>query len=112
MGLFKHGRSWWIDYYYPPGRNGTRHRERVGPSKDEARILLAKRLEDIRQGRDPALRRIAPKPFTEMADEFLERHAKRLRGYDKLGLKVGMMKRAFDGRMLQELTPKAIEQHI
>ena len=56
MGLYKRGKTWWIDYYYPPGRGGKRIRERVGPDKDEARIELAARLRDIRQGRNPELR--------------------------------------------------------
>ncbi len=65
MGLYKKGKSWYIDYYYPPGRAGKRVREKVGPVKDEARILLAKRLEDIRHGRNPELRKVSPALFSD-----------------------------------------------
>ena len=30
MGLYKKGKSWYIDYYYPPGRAGKRVRKMVG----------------------------------------------------------------------------------
>ena len=40
MGLYKKGKSWYIDYYYPPGRAGKRMREKIGPSKQLARIVL------------------------------------------------------------------------
>ena len=36
MGLYKRGKVWWIDYF-PPGKQGKRIRESVGPVKDEAR---------------------------------------------------------------------------
>jgi len=51
MALWKRGKSWQIDYNH----NGRRIRESAGPDKEEARILLAERLKDIRQGRDPTL---------------------------------------------------------
>lgn len=43
MGLYKKRKSWYIDYYYPAGRDRKRIRECFGPAKDEARILLAER---------------------------------------------------------------------
>lgn len=30
MGLYKRGKTWYIDYYYPPGRDGKRIREKIG----------------------------------------------------------------------------------
>src|SRR5258706_6283187 len=106
MGLYKRGRTWYIDYYFPPGRAGKRIRELVGPDKEEARILLGERLKDIRQGRNPELRRIAPKPFDDAVKEFLETHAKGCRDYDSYATKVNVLKREFAGRTLQEITPK------
>ena len=53
MGLYKKGKSWYIDYDYPPGRAGKRIREKVGPVKDEARILLSERLKESPPGTQP-----------------------------------------------------------
>jgi len=112
MGLYKRGRIWCIDYYYPPGRSGKRIRERVGPVKDEARILLAKRLEDIRLGRNPELRRIAPKPFKDAVKEFLETHALLRRDYRSFKSNTGILLRHFEGKTLQEITPRAVEDFV
>ena len=46
MGLYRRGKVWWIDYYYPPGRDGKRIREKVG-KKDDARIV---RVSDVSLG--------------------------------------------------------------
>jgi len=81
MSLYKRGKTWWIDYYYPPGRDGNRIRERVGPDKDEACILLSERLKDIRQGRNPELRRVPAVLFEAHAKECLEKHWSRKRSH-------------------------------
>lgn len=109
MGLYKNGKNWYIDYYYPPGRAGTRVREKVGPSKDEARIVLAERLQDIRQGRNPNLRIIKLRPFDGVVQEFLEKYAAGRRDPEYYVLKTRALVTAFKGRMLQEVTTKAIE---
>jgi len=112
MALYKRGKHWFIDYYYPPGRNGKRIRERVGPSKDEARIVLAERLKDIRQGRNPELRQIAPKPFSAMVEEFKVRHVAHLRDHGGYGVSLRVLERHFEGKTLQEMTPGAVQEFI
>src|SRR5882672_1492075 len=104
-----HTRDWFIEYRFPPGPKGKRKREKVGPVKDEARILLAERLQDIRQGRDPALRIIKPRPFEVMVEEFLARHARTRRHYESFVHATNVLGRYFKGRTLQEITPKVIE---
>jgi integrase len=112
MSLYKRADVWYIDYYYPPGRGGRRIRERVGPKKAEAQILLAERLQDIRQGRNPALREIRPKPFDGMVTEFLDRHAKGCRDYKSFVQNTGKLKAFFKGRTLQEITPRLIDDFV
>ncbi len=107
MGVYQRGKVWWIDYGY----QGKRIREPVG-KKEEARVLLGCRLEDIRNGRDPALRRIKPKPFAEMMVEFKERHIRLCRGKDPYGVSIRVLERHFDGRTLQEITPGAVQSFI
>jgi integrase len=109
MGLYKKGKSWYIDCYYPPGRAGKRVREKIGPVKDEAQIILSERLRDIRQGRNPALRQIKPKPLQEMVTEFLGRHARGRRSYRSYVTNTNVLLRHFSGKTLQEITPKGIE---
>lgn len=40
MGVYKKGLNWYVGYYLP---NGKRKRERVGPSKKQAELVLKKR---------------------------------------------------------------------
>ena len=108
MGLYKRGKTWWIDYY-----NGTKRvRENVGSVKDDARIILSERLKDIRQGRDPELRRIKAKPFREIVEEFMEGHVRQLR--DKGGYRVStkVLLRHLDGKTLQEITPAVVQDFV
>jgi integrase len=105
VGLYKRGKTWWIDYYTHGGR---RVREAVGPDKDDARITLGERLQDIRQGRNPELRRIRPKPFDEMVTEFLEKHAKQRRDYESFEHNTDILLKHFPGMTLQEIGPKQI----
>jgi len=113
MGLYKRGKTWYIDYYYPPGRAGERIREKVGPEKDEARILLAERLSDIRQGRNPALRQIKPILFEAHAKEVLEQHYKKQRSYAwaKIVLDKHLVP-VFGSEMLAAISPKKISSYV
>src|SRR2546422_11733958 len=136
MSVFKRGKSYFIDYRFPPGRSGTRIRERVGPNKDEAVIRLAERLEEIRHGFDPRLKKIKPRALADVLVEFLEDH---------VGVQVELLRkdgvvrqkkkpiqtcvvkkkdaampvynamlliRHFDGSILQAITAKAINDYI
>jgi integrase len=112
MAVYKRGKTWWIDYYYPPGREGKRIRERVGPSKDEANIVHAERLKDIRMGRNPELRIIKPRAFDAVVKEFLEKYAAGKRDPESYEFKTRALVTAFKGKMLQEVTTGAIENLI
>ena len=72
---------WIDDYRYPPGRNGKRYRVDCGPSKEDAELLRAKRIETMRQGANPELRRIEPITFKAHAAEVLEKHYKPMASY-------------------------------
>lgn len=113
MALYKRGKTWYIDYYYPPGRGGKRIREKVGPEKDEARILLAERLQDIRQGRNPSLRRIRPMTFEAHANEVLELHYRKQRSYSwaKIVVEIHLIP-AFGQDILSAISPKRISCYV
>jgi len=75
-------RGRWIDdYRYPPGRNGKRYRVDCGPVKEDADLLRAKRIETMRQGANPELRRIEAFTFKAHAAEVLEQHYKAMASY-------------------------------
>lgn len=112
MGLYKKGKNWFIDYRYPPGRTGRRIREKVGPVKEEAQIVLAERLKDMRLGRNPELRQIKPKSFAVMVKEFLEKHARKSRDYESFKHNTDILLKHFENRTLQEIGPKQIEGFI
>src|SRR5262245_40354157 len=110
MGLYKRGKTWFIDFYWPHGRDGKRHRERIGPSKQEASIILAERLRDIRHGINPALRVVKPKGFDDMVKEFEKRHVAQLNDQSAYGVSLRVLKRYFSGKTLQEITPDVIQR--
>jgi len=65
--------KWYIRYYAPDGRQRW---ETVGPNKKEAETVLAQRLYEVRSGKYPILRRRSRMRFAELAEEWLQNHAK------------------------------------
>ena len=113
MGLYERQKTWYIDYYYPPGRGGKRIREKVGPAKDEARILLAQRLQDIRQGRNPALRQIKPILFDSHAKEVMEQHYVKMRSFPWAEIVIEKhLIPAFGNEMLSAISPKKVSAYV
>ena len=101
MGLIKKGKNWFIDYRYPPGRQGKRIREKIGPvSKDEATIVQSTRLKDILVGKNPELRRIKPRPFDAVVKEFEEKYVALCRDPKSYKDKTRVLLRAFEGMTL------------
>jgi len=136
VSVFKRNGSWFIDYRYPPGRHGKRIREKVGPSKDETSIRLAERLEEIRHGLDPRLKRIKPRLLEGVMVEYLEDHVgvqvEAVRGDGPVRLQrkavqtcvrkkkdsampvynATLLLQKFDGAILQSITTKTINDFI
>jgi len=75
MGLFKRretrGENWYIRYRI----NGRLHREKVGPSKREAELVLAKRKAAIREGRFFDVCKADRVSFRELAERYAKEHA-------------------------------------
>lgn len=109
------GATWYIRYRVPPTREGTLFRERIGPGDEghqQAILKLAETLQDVRQGADPGLRRIQPRLFTDVLDEFEEKHVSLTRDPDTYKDKTRVVRKAFTGRTLQALTTRAIDDFI
>jgi len=113
MGLYKKGKSWYIDYRFPPGRQGKRIRECVGPEKDEARILLGRRLEDMRHGKNPVLRKVVPVMFKDHAAEVIKQHYEKKRSVEWARMVIDKHLTPFFGQtFLANITPKMITDYM
>jgi len=73
MGIYKKGKNWYIDYYLP---NGKRKREKIGPSKKQAELVLNKRKAEIAEGKFFDIKKEEKISFTRMAEEYLEVYSK------------------------------------
>jgi len=72
MGVLKKGKSWYIDYYV----QGRRKREKIGPSKAQARVVLQKRKVEIAEEKFLDIQRHQKVKFEEMARSYVETYAK------------------------------------
>ena len=68
MAIYKRGPIYWIDYYT---RGNQRVREAVGPNKKEAKAVLAKRVQEVFEGKYGIHKGTAP-TITEAVKLFLE----------------------------------------
>jgi integrase len=105
----KVGKDYFLDYRFPPGRYGRRIRVKVGPRLDEATILLAERMKDIRQGRNPELREVKPILFSKMIEVYLERHASTKKSPSSFETSTNILKNRFGKKLLQGITVADIE---
>lgn len=77
-GIYKRGNIWWIRY---AGLDGKIVYESSGSTKfKDAEALLIKRKAEIKEGKQPEIKRIANHTFKELATEYKE-WAKRQRSY-------------------------------
>jgi len=67
MGVFKNGNNWYVDYYV----QGRRKRQKVGPSKKQARVVLQKMKVQIAGGKFLDVQRHQTVKFEEMAKSLI-----------------------------------------
>jgi len=72
MGVFKKGKSWYIDYYV----QGRRKREKIGPSKAQAQVVLQKRKVEIAEGKFLDVQGHQKLKFEDMGKLFLENYSR------------------------------------
>jgi len=108
MGVFKKGKNWYIDYYI----QGRRKREKIGPSKVQARLVLQKRKVQIAEGKFLDIEKHEKIKFEEMGKLFLENHSKpNKRSWRRDGEIVDHLTDFFKGRQLHEIGPLDIEKY-
>lgn len=77
MAVFNKQGIWWIDYY----ENGRRKRERIGPDKKLAEVVLKQRQAEIAAGKDLDKRTVPRRTFHGLAALSLDRAQVNRRGY-------------------------------
>ena len=107
-GIYKRGRIYWIRY---AGLDGKIIFESTGSTKfRDAEALLYKRKEEIRQGRQPQVKRIANYSFNELASEYLK-WAERQRSYRSKKGFVAQLVNVFGNLPLRQFNTRLIEQY-
>lgn len=109
MGVFFKNGNWFIDYR----ANGRRIREKIGPGKSLAEIVLKKRKVEIAENKFLDIKKEQKIRFEDFADEYLEVHCKsnNKSWYKSDYFNLKNLKECFAGKYLHEITPKDIEQY-
>jgi len=108
MGVFKKGKNWYIDYYV----QGRRKREKIGPSKRQALIVLQKRKVQVAERKFLDIQKHQKIKFEEMGKLFLENYSKpNKRSWRRDEEIVGHLTDFFKGRQLYEIGPLDIEKY-
>ena len=108
MGVFKKGNNWYIDYYIL----GRRKREKVGPNKAQARVVLQKRKVQIAERKFLDVQRHQKVKFQEMVKLYIKTYSKpnkRSSWRDEISL--GHLSSFFGAKCLHELTPLDVEKY-
>ena len=108
MGIYKKGENYYIDYYV----YGKRKREKIGPSKALAEIVLKKRKVQIAEGKFLDIEKEQKIKFEDFADEYVELYLKpNNRSWRKAEAhNIKCLKSFFAGKYLHEITPLLVEQ--
>jgi integrase len=106
-GIYKRGSVYWIRY---AGLDGRTVRESSGFTKfRDAEALLIKRRNDVKEGKQPEIKRIANHSFNELAVEYLQ-WAERQRSYKSKKGFVRQLVELYGGLPLRRFSTRLIEQ--
>ncbi|MEO0301668.1 MAG: site-specific integrase [candidate division WOR-3 bacterium] len=108
MGIFKKNGNWWIDYYV----NGRRKRKKIGKSKRQAEIILAKIKSQIIEGKYLDIKKNEKIKFEEMANLFLENYSRiNKKSWKRDYFIIKNLNIFFGGRYIYEITNLDIENY-
>lgn len=99
MGILRRGESWFIDYY----AGGRRVREKVGPSKNDARNALSVRKAQIAQGRFQLRTRGSSPTFEQFAERYEAFSKVNKRGFKNEEYRLRQLKQNFGKCRLADL---------
>lgn len=107
-GIYKRGNVWWIRY---AGLDGRIIRESTGSTKfRDAEALLHKRKADIKEGKQPDIKKIVNHTFRELAEEYVK-WAERQRGFKQKLYVINQLVDAFGQYPLRYFNARLLEQY-
>ena len=108
MAIFKKGNNWYIDYYV----QGRRKREKIGPNKAQARVVLQKRKVEIAEGKFLDVKKSHGVRFKDMANTYLESYAKpNKKSFWRDEISLRHLKNTFRGRYLDDISSLDVEDY-
>ena len=108
MGVYKRGTIWYIDYY----AGYKRRRERIGPSKRQAEIVLKKRMVQVVENKFLEVEKYQKIKFEKMTDLYLENYSKPNKKSSRRDVtSINNLKPFFAGKYLYEITPLDMEKY-
>lgn len=109
MGIFKKHGNWYIDYY---DQNRKRRREKIGPNKRQAEIVLQKRKVEVAENKFLDVRKTRKIRFDNFAKEYLEVYAKpNKKSWRRDRISIDNLTTFFGNRHLHEIGPIDIEKY-
>ena len=107
-GIYKRGSIYWIRY---AGLDGRIVRESSGSNKfRNAETLLINRKQNIKEGKQPEIKRIANHTFKELANEYVK-WAERQRAFKQKKLVIDQLVEKFGPYPLRRFNPRLLEQY-
>jgi len=108
MGVYKRGTTWYIDYY----AGYKRRREKIGPSKRQAEVVLKKRMVQVAENRFLEVEKCERIKFEKMTELYLENYSKPNKKSSRRDVtSVNNLKPFFAGKYLHEITPLDMEKY-
>ena len=108
MSVFKKQGVYWIDYYV----SGRRKRERIGPDKRLAEVVLKKRKVEIAEGKYLDKRLVPRCTFAELAALYLEWAKVHHSGYASTRSRVRQLQGDFGALQLNAITPLMVDAYV
>jgi integrase len=108
MGIYKRGKIWYIDCY----AGERRIRERIGPSKRQAEVVLKKRMVQVAENRFLEVEKYEKIKFEKMTELYLGNYSKPNKKSSRRDVtSINNLKSFFAGKYLHEITPLDIEKY-
>lgn len=108
MGVYKRGTTWYIDYY----AGYKRRREKIGPSKRQAEVVLKKRMVQVAENRFLEVEKYEKIKFEKMTEIYLENYSKPNKKSSRRDVtSINNLKPFFAGKYLHEITPLDMEKY-